>query len=234
MKKLVLSLVAILAIVNMTFAQKNLDKGTIKMELTEITATDPQMAMQLEMMKGSSTEIKFGDGVQATTADMMGGMVKMKTYSNPKEDKYDMLMDMMGQKMWISSTISEMAKDPQQDAIKKSAVITPDKKATKDILGYKCYKISVTSPELAEMEVEAYVTEEIKGGQGLIQGFQTVEMPGFPLEFTIKNAMMNITMQATAISDEVDMSKAVPNTTGYKKYTMEEFRKQMGGMGMGF
>jgi len=46
--------------------------------------------------------------------------------------------------------------------------------------------------------------------------------------------MMNITMQATAISDEVDMSKAVPNTTGYKKYTMEEFRKQMGGMGMGF
>ncbi|MBK8392333.1 MAG: hypothetical protein IPL23_25075 [Saprospiraceae bacterium] len=234
MKKLVLSLVAIVAFVNMTFAQKNLDKGTIKMELTEITATDPQMAMQLEMMKGSSTEIKFGDGVQATTADMMGGMVKMKTYSNQKEDKYDMLMDMMGQKMWISSTISEMAKDPQQDAIKKSAVITPDKKATKEILGYKCYKISVTSPELAEMEVEAYVTEDIKGGQGLIQGFQTVEMPGFPLEFTIKNAMMNITMQATAISDEVDMSKAVPNTTGYKKYTMEEFRKQMGGMGMGF
>ena len=234
MKKLVLSLVAIVAFVNMTFAQKNLDKGTIKMELTEITATDPQMAMQLEMMKGSSTEIKFGDGVQATTADMMGGMVKVKTYSNQKEDKYDMLMDMMGKKMWISSTISEMAKDPQQDAIKKSAVITPDKKATKEILGYKCYKISVTSPELAEMEVEAYVTEDIKGGQGLIQGFQTVEMPGFPLEFTIKNAMMNITMQATAISDEVDMSKAVPNTTGYKKYTMEEFRKQMGGMGMGF
>ena len=93
MKKLVLSLVAILAFVNMTFAQKNLDKGTIKMELTEITATDPQMAMQLEMMKGSSTEIKFGDGVQATTADMMlspkNSMRSLQT-SEPCSIEYDL------------------------------------------------------------------------------------------------------------------------------------------------
>lgn len=218
-----------------SWAQTMLDKGTIKMELTDIKAADPNLAMQLEMMKGSRTEVIFTPTTQATVADMMGGMVKITTVSDKDADKFDMLMDMMGQKMWIASTISEMANDPKQQAVKNTTEIKADKADTKEILGHKCYKVSISSPEMEEMTVEAYVTEEIKGaGQGLIQGFQSVELPGFPLEVVIKNAMMDITMQAKEISDKVDNSKLSPKTDGYKKMTMDEFKKQMGGMGMGF
>lgn len=235
MKKLGIYLAAFLFAIAPSVAQKVFDKGTVKMEITEIKSADPQMAMQLEMMKGSKTEVIFTEKIQATVADMMGGMVKITSVSNTESDQFDMLMDMMGQKMWINSTISELAKDPQQAAIKNTTVVKVDKTVTKEILGHKCYKVSISSPEMAEMTVEAFVTEDIKGsGQSLIQGFQSVELPGFPLEVTIKNAMMDITMIAKEVTDTVDTAKLNPKKDGFKKMTMEEFKKQMGGMGMGF
>ena len=235
MKKLVLNLFLFFLAGTSVFAQTQLKQGTIKMEITDIKSADPNLAMQLEMMKGSRTEVSFTDKVQATVADMMGGMVKITTVSNQEADKFDMLMDMMGQKMWITSTISEMSSDPKQQAVKNTTEIKADKSDTKEILGHKCYKINISSPEMEEMSVVAYVTDEIKGGgQGLLQGYQSVELPGFPLEIIIKNAMMDITMQAKEISDKVDTAKFTPKTDGFKKMTMEEFKNQMGGMGMGF
>ena len=61
-------------------AQKVIAKGTVKMEITKVTSDDPQMAMGLEMMKGSQTEVAFKDDQYLTSVDMMGGMVKMKIW----------------------------------------------------------------------------------------------------------------------------------------------------------
>lgn len=214
-------------------AQKNLDKGYVKMEITEATSDDPQMAMGLEMMKGSETEIFFTEGKYLTTMNMMGGMVKMSNLVNTESQKMDMLFDAMGNKMWIDSNLEEAKKNKPQDM--SGYKVDYDKSQTKEIMGYTAYKTTISIPDDPSMTVEGWITDEIKTDANIIQGMEDLKLDGFPLEFSIVNPQMRMTFKATDIKDSVDASVFELNTTGYKKMTMEEFTKQMGGMGgMGF
>lgn len=213
-------------------AQKTLDKGSVKMEITSVSAEDPQMAMGLEMMKGSQTELFFKNDEYVTHMDMMGGMVKMQTHVEHAKNVMNLLFDMMGNKMWIESKLDE-AQTAQQKEISSKSKIEYDKNDTKEILGYKCYKMTVTNPEMEGMKVTGYVTEDIKTKANLIQGFQSLEFAGFTMEFTVGNPQFAMTMTAVEIKDTVDDSKFTYDTKGYKKMTMEEFQKSMGNMGGG-
>lgn len=144
-----------------------------------------------------------------------------------------MLFDMMGNKTWIESKLDD-AQTPQQKEIASKSKIEYDKSNTKDILGYKCYKMTVTNPEMEGMTVTAYVTEDIKTKANLIQGFQSLEFSGYTMEFTVGNPQFSMTYTAVEIKDSVDDSKFAYDTKGYKKMTMEEFQKSMAGMGGGF
>jgi len=228
-----LTVFILLVTVNVVSAQKTMDKGSIKMEVTNVSAEDPQMAMGLEMMKGSQTEVFFKNEQYVTHMDMMGGMVKMQVHVEKEKNMMNMLFDMMGNKTWIESKLDD-AQTPQQKEIASKSKIEYDKSNTKDILGYKCYKMTVTNPEMEGMTVTAYVTEDIKTKANLIQGFQSLEFSGYTMEFTVGNPQFSMTYTAVEIKDSVDDSKFAYDTKGYKKMTMEEFQKSMAGMGGGF
>lgn len=214
-------------------SQKALEKGSIKMEVTNVSAEDPQMAMGLEMMKGSQTEVFFKNEQYVTNMDMMGGMVKMQVHVEKEKNMINMLFDMMGNKTWIESKL-DGAQTPQQKEIASKSKIEYDKSNTKEILGYKCYKMTITNPEMEGMTVSGYVTEDIKTKANLIQGFQSLEFAGYTMEFTVGNPQFSMTYTAVEIKDTVDESKFSFDTKGYKKMTMEEFQKSMAGMGGGF
>jgi hypothetical protein len=234
MKNFFSILVAFLLVSNVnSIAQKVLEKGTVKMEITDVKAEDPQMAMGLEMMKGSQTELHFKADQHATYMNMMGGMVEMKVFVENAQNQMNMLFDMMGQKMWIESKLDE-SQTPQQKEIASKSKIEYNKDDTKEILGYKCYKMTVTNPEMEGTTLSGYVTEQIKTKANMIQGFQTLEFSGYPMEFTVGNPQFSMTMTAVDVKETVDEAKLKYDTKGYKKMTMEEFQKSMGGMGMGF
>ncbi|MBK8700716.1 MAG: hypothetical protein IPN29_14735 [Saprospiraceae bacterium] len=216
-----------------TYAQKTLNKGMITMEITEVTSPDEQTAMMLEMMKGSQTEVYFDGTKHASKMSMMGGMVEVKTYVNQDSKSMDMLMDMMGQKMWIASNLDEMAKDEQAQKA-ASAKVEYDKSKKKEILGYNCYAMTVTLPDAGDMKLTGFVTEDIKTDANIIQGMQSIKFQGFPIEYTVENPMMKMTMTAVAIKDTLDVSKLEAKTDGYNKMTMAEFKAKMGNMGGGF
>ncbi len=233
-KQLINFLLLVLPFATIT-AQKVIEKGYVKMEITDASSEDPNMAMGLEMMKGSTTEIYFSKDKYVTVMDMMGGMVSIKNYVDTKSEKMDMLFDAMGNKMWIDSNLKDMKKNKpvKQDMSKMD--VKYDKSETKDILGYKAYKTTITIPDTDGMKVIGWITEDIKTEAMIIQGMEDLKLNGFPLEFSIVSPQMKITFAAKEIKDTVDEGIFALKTEGYKKMTMEEFSKQMGGMGgMGF
>jgi hypothetical protein len=233
MNKIVLSCVLMLTVLSIGYSQKSLSEGKVVMEISDVTSEDPQTAQMLEMMKGSQTEINFSKSGHSTKMNMMGGMIEIKTYTNTVDKKFDMLMDMMGQKMWIASTLDEMAKDEQAKKAMDTKV-NYDKSKKKVILGYDCYAMSLSSPENPDIMINGYVTEDIKTDANIIQGFQAVKFSGFPMEYTVKTEAMTMTMTAKEIKETVDAASMVAKTDGYSKMTMEEFKKKMGAMGGGF
>jgi len=211
------------------WSQKSIEKGFIKMEITKVSSDDPEMDMMLSAMKGTQTDVYFKEEQYVTSMDMMGGMMKMKVQVDQSSKRMNLLMDMMGQKTWVESGIDDRSEEQKQVAA--SSKITYDKKDTKEILGYKCYKVTVTNPEMDGTTVTGYVTEDIKTKANIIQGFQSLEFAGFTLEYTIANPQLSMTMTAVEVSDKVDDAIFMLDTKGYKKMTMEEFQKTMGGMG---
>ena len=216
-------------------AQKKLDKGYVKMEITEATSDDPQMAMGLEMMKGSVTEIHFMDGKYKTVMHILGGMVKMENLVEPETKKMDMLMDAMGNKMWVETNLDEAKQNKAGGQDMQDFKVEYDDTKRREILGYDSYMTTITIPSQPGMVVEGWITEEIVTDANIIQGMQDLKLKGFPLEFSIKNPQMTLTFAATDIKDSVDENVFILKTDGYKKMTMKEFTESMGGMGaMGF
>lgn len=234
MKKIIFSLLTVAVFSFNLMAQKTLEQGYIKMEITDVTSNDEQTAMMLQMMKGSQTEVHFKGDRYMTNMNMMGGMVSMKTYIDEEKKGFDMLMDAMGQKFWVASNLDE-ARGTEQSEIAKSAKIIYDKNDKKTILGYDAYKVTISIPQQEGMTITGYITESIKTKANLMQGMEALKLEGYPLEFTVTNPTMSLTMSTKEIKEEVDMSQLNMTTEGFTKMTMEEFTKQMGGMGgMGF
>ncbi len=212
-------------------AQTILTKGTITMEITDVKSDDPQMEMGLAALRGSQTELIFNENQYITNMNMMGGMVSIKNVVSKKENKMNMLMDAMGQKIWVESDLDKIQTATEKEIASKS-IISYDKNDTKEILGYKCYKMTLSNPEMEGMKLSGYITPEIKA-DGNIRGFEGVTFEGYPLEYTLENVSPAFLMTTTAvkIKDTADENQFKIDTKGYKKMTMEEFQKSMGGMG---
>lgn len=224
----ILSVIFTLALsFNSLVAQKTLEAGVIKIEITDVKADDPQQAMMLESMKGSETVINFKGKQSAVAMSMMGGMINMKINTDPDANKFDMLMDAMGQKMWIESPL-DASVSPEEKEKASKAIVEYDKSKTKEIAGYKCFAFSIKNEESGD--INGYMTSDIKANNN-IQGYQSLKLDGFPMEYTVSNEGFSMTMSAKEISDKVDESAFVLDTKGYKKMTMDEFKAMMGGAG---
>lgn len=241
MKKLLFSLLVLFITTSaVTVSAQVLEEGYIKMEITEATSDDPQVAMGLEMMKGSQTEIFFKGGKNLSKMNMMGGMVDMSTLYDTEGGSVDMLFNMMGQKMHIESTTEEMeAANKEQAEAAKDIKVEFDESDVKEILGYKCVKASIKSPDMAAgMSMTLYVARDIQASSKMLQGLQNYDLGGFPLEFTMSNAQMKMTFSAIDLKKEVDAGVFALETGGYEKLTFKEFQERMaafgGGGGFGF
>ncbi len=218
------------------FAQEG--SGTIVYEITDATSDNPQAAQFAEMMKGNETVVYFNEGESLTKMNLMGGMVKMDLKMD-KEQNLDLLLDAMGQKMWVNSPKLE------QDRMKAEAdnpmeymEIEYDMEDTKTIAGFDCFKMIAEFPDAEGFKLEAYVTDQLDVRPSIIQGVDIKEFKGLPLEYIFYNPQMNLTVTAKSYEDTVDASVFELNTAGFQKLTMQEFieltQQFGGGGGFGF
>lgn len=234
MKNVISTLLMSFCLVASISAQKVLDQGFLKLEITEVSSDDEQTAAMLQMMKGSQTEIYFKDHLNMSSMNMMGGMVQVKVLADKKVDKVDMLMDMMGQKMHIESSKAEMEKATEDQAdMYEGFKVEYDDKDVKDILGHQCIKAKVIDPKTNKSTVEMYVARGIKADAKLIQGLQYFEVDGFPLEVIMIQPQMTMTMTTVELKEEVSDDSFKINSDGYQKLTFQEFMDKMSAMGGG-
>lgn len=221
---------------NMTKSDATIElaEGYVKMEITDVSSDDEQMAQYLEMMKGSETEVYFDASQSLTVMNMMGGMVQIKNLLS-KEGDMNMYMDMMGQKMHIPATKAEMDRAKAEsggDNAFGDLEFEYDETDRKEILGFDCYKMKSVSDEEGGMKFEAYITESIKTNAAIIQGADLSDFKGFPLEYNITMPQMTMVIQAQDFKTEVDQGVFEIKADGYTKMTFEEFKEQMSGFGM--
>lgn len=224
-----LFLLTILSFATESFSQKKMKEGVVKFEInTENMPESPEMAM----MGGTSLNFYFTEDNQKMDMNMMGGMMRIQTIvptKNPKDGT--MLMDMMGQKIQVigmsEDDLSQSNNFMNMDNIEEVKYDESDKKT---IAGHDCYFASLKTKTGQTMKY--YITERIQPPAGIKAKDATV-LKGYPLEMIIEAGQgMELTFTAKEVSDEL------PDDTfkigqGYKQMTMEEFEKQMGGMGMG-
>jgi GLPGLI family protein len=219
--KLKATLVATIVICSIAtvMAQKGkIDEGKIVFSMSYPGATlDPQMAAMMPTestiyfkKEQSRTEVKMGMGMTTTVL------------ANSKTNASTVLMDMMGNKIAMKMTAEDLAKE----AAKSGKSTVKELTETKEIAGFKCKKVEITTAK--GDKIYAFVTKDITakmGGRNEIKGVE-----GFPMEFEYKQNGITMKMTAKSVSAEkVDDSKfAVP--VGYKETTKEEMQKMFGGM----
>ncbi|MBT8189192.1 MAG: hypothetical protein HKN67_07105 [Saprospiraceae bacterium] len=237
MKNIKLLLFTMLGLMTMpAFSQNVLSEGSIKMEITEIDSDNEQMAAQLEMLRGTATEYFFNEEKSLVSADMMGGMITMKSLVNNADEHLTFLFDAMGQKMMVKSTKEDRKQfEEEQNEAMEGVEIVYDESSTKEVLGYKCIKATLSGEEVP-LGFEMWVAPDIKASNKLIQGMQAFELKGFPLEYVLEMDEFSMTFAATEVLKTVDAEVFKLKTDGYKEMTFEEFQTQMGSMGggMGF
>ena len=188
----------------------------------EMTMPDNE---EMAAMGTNTIKISFDEKSSATQLDMMGGMISVKTISmdknNPKDTR--MLMEMMGEKYEVTGEAEGFA-NTDVASLKDAESVTYDKKATKEILGYKCYKALVKMT--SGVENIFYITEAIA-----VQSLPTdkLKLTGFPLEVEVNSEKGKVVLLATAV-DKAPSATCFTVPEGYKKVTQEELQQELGGM----
>ena len=203
-------------------AQTALKKGSVTYSMT-MSGNDEAAAMMGE----STISVHFDEKMQATDMNMMGGMMMMKTITpigNLKDSK--MAIEVMGMKYEIIEVGEEALKaNKGLGNLENALEVSYDKKDTKEIAGFKCYKATVNMNDGTKSTL--YITEAIAPQMGAAES--KLKLAGYPLEITTQTAQGEMVMKATKFSKEVP-AEAFKVGEGYTKTTMEEFQKQMGGM----
>ena len=223
MKKITKIVFATLLIASTSIqAQTALKKGSVTYKMN-VSGNDEAAAMMGE----STITIHFDEKNQATEMSMMGGMVLTKTITptdNIKNSK--MAIEARGMKYEISDAGEEASKSNNSIGNLDNAIeVVFDKKDTKEIVGFKCYKAKVKMNDGSITDF--YITEAIAPQQSSKEA--KVKLSGYPLEIKITNDQSDITMTATSFAKEIPKDCFIIGD-GYTKVTMEEFQKQMGGM----
>ncbi|MES2798627.1 MAG: hypothetical protein V4638_01305 [Bacteroidota bacterium] len=220
MKKIILSTILVLTA---TFGAKaQLTEGHISYKI-EMTADNPEMAMAVGMMQGSTLDT-YVSGDKTRTEMKMGTMMTTSTVTDMKTNKGLMLMSGMMGNQAMPMDLEELNKDAEANMPKFEITKTDE---TKEILGYTCTRIILTMEE--GLELNYYVTDKISvNTSGQKMYFEGIE--GFPLQFELNNQGLKMVMTTTAI--ETALSKEQKSTLfdlsipkGYKEMTMDDLKK---------
>jgi hypothetical protein len=215
-----LRLALLLAVVTTTLisnAQKEFE-GVITYEI-EYLALPPEIE-GMEGMLPSESRVYYKGQNSRTEQDVMGSGTQVVIEDNVN-NKYFVLMDMMGQKIVLESTEEEM--DEQQTLRATTEVdFIKDKK---EIAGYNCKKAIVKNAEL-EAPITIYYCSKLKSGTDRFKG-----VSGIPLQFGMINGGVQARMTAKSVEKmEVDESLfLVPE--GYTTMTSDDMMQMLGGGG---
>lgn len=213
-----------------TIAQKQINEGQITMILTHVDAEDEAIKQQAQMMSGSQTIVSFNQDYSALNISMMEGMISMKTITELSSGDSKMFMDAMGMKYVIPMSKSEKNQMVTEQAGNDGFSVEYDKSDTKLIAGYNCYKATVVNDNDIVV-LECYITSEISADPKLLQGFEYIDLEGFPLEYTMGQESMKMTFTASEFSTNVEESEFRVNEADYQTMSFEEFSRMGGGMG---
>jgi len=220
-------------------AQDALEQGQLTLELTDVKSDDPGAQQQMEMMKGMAMNVTFKGDNSLTAMDMMGGMIKSTALAS-EDGSGKLLMDMMGNKMYIPISKEDSEKGKEASAeMWENLEIVYDESDTKEIEGVNCYKMTVKPKEGAEspLNLSGYITKTITAKIN-VMGIDLSELEGFPMELTMGTPAGGMTFTTTNFNtNDVDASVFELDTKGYKEMTFQEFMdmmSQMGGGGFGF
>ena len=141
MKKITKIAFAFLLLAGVTMnAQTALKKGSVTYKMS-MSGNDEAAAMMGE----STISVHFDENTQATDMNMMSGMMLMKTITpigNIKDAK--MTIEVMGMKYEIIEVGEEALKaNKSMGDLENATEVIYDKKDTKEIAGFKCYKATV-------------------------------------------------------------------------------------------
>lgn len=215
MKKIKQISVCLLLLVSMS-SMGQMTSGFVKYKMT---SDNEQMAMMGDIIMTNY----FDNENVAVEVDMMGGMVLTKIYKKNNDSKSTkMTMDAMGNKYEITGIDENASKGVDMADLDNIETVTIDKKSTKEIAGFKCYKASVTYKD--DKSGVFYVTDEIKIASTNAES----KLKGFPLEMVITTPEAVLELKATEVSKDLPKDAfIVPE--GFEKVTMEEFQEKMGG-----
>lgn len=211
-----LALVAFAIFSTQFFAQTKTGAVTYEMSMPD----NEEMAA----MGSNTIKISFNEKSTATQMDMMGGMISIKTITLDKNNVKDtrMLMDMMGKKYELTGESENFGK-AEVGSLKDAESVTYDKKDTKEILGYKCYKaiVKMNGGTVSNF----YITEAIAVQSKADDKFK---LTGFPLEIEVNSDKGKVIMLATAF-DKAPSATCFTVPEGYEKVTQEELQQKLGG-----
>jgi hypothetical protein len=187
----------------------------------EMTMPDNE---EMAAMGSNTIKISFNEKSTATQMDMMGGMISVKTITLDKNNVKDtrMLMDMMGQKYELTGETEGFGK-AEVGSLKDAESVTYDKKDTKEILGFKCYKANVKMA--GGTSSNFYITEAIAVQS---KADDKLKLAGFPLEIEVNSEKGKVKMAATAF-DKAPSATCFTVPEGYEKVTQEELQQKLGG-----
>lgn len=190
--------------------------GYIKynMSYTESSMTKEELEMMPE-----ETEMWFkGDLVKLRMPMGMG----MQSDVLILKDKVVLLMDLMGNKLAMESTKTEVEK---QNSASKKAVVKLVDGETKMVAGYDCNKAILSTPDEKDMIV--WYSDKIKSNGSWY--FQMSEIKGFPLEFSMKTGEMSVRMAAKEVRMENVDDAEFTVSSDYKVMSQADMMKMMGG-----
>jgi GLPGLI family protein len=212
MKKQILTLCSILMLNVMLFAGGGFTgKIVYSMDYDLPEAYEAQRAML-------ATEMTVYIGKGFTRTEQKTGLGDQIVITNLKTKITTILMNLMGQKIAISS------EDTKGNETKKHIEITSE---TKTIAGYECKKAIYTlvaDNEENSQTVEIYFTDQLpKESNSQFPGIE-----GYPLEYIIETQGMTITYKAKSVTEAIVDKNLSKIPDGYQKMTTEEFGKMMG------
>lgn len=187
----------------------------------DMSSDNPDMAMAVNMMEGSTMDLYFMKEKSAVSVQM-GSLGTMKTITDLEADKGILLMSMMGQN--IATEMKSLSKTAEEHKVDFKV---EDTKETKKILDFTCTKRIVRDDKGNEMIM--WMTNELKPSLKGMEQFSAIS-DGMALEFSTNQNGMDVHFVATKFSKTVDpkvFSLEIPE--GYQVMT-EEQMKSMSGM----
>lgn len=215
-----------------TFAQKKKSKTVDQAHVKYAVTAEGGMAAALT---GSTIDLFFTPNNAKIVGDVMSGMIRIDGRFDNKDNKGLLLMDMMGQKKFMTMNDESMGKAKEDSkAVNQKPPQVEYTKTYKKIAGYKCQEAKMMV-EGSPNPVIIYITEQIKPGNlGDMDVMKFAGLKGFPLAWEMEADGMKFKIEATDVSLD-KLSKKIFNTKvpeGYTEMTEEDLKNMGGTLGM--